>query len=143
MMLQNLGNYGVDKVLNVTNKDLETFNAKAYADVIQQAAEKESTKVVVVSSSVNSKYLAPLLAINLNAGYASNVLEVPSSTSPFIVKRNAFTNKAFEMFQINTEVKLLGVSKNTFGLHENKANATSEAFSVIYSRTWRSCGFCR
>lgn len=125
-----LGNYGVDKVLNVTNKDLETFNAKAYATVIQQAAEKESTKVVVVSSSVNSKYLAPLLAINLNAGYASNVLEVPSSTSPFVVKRNAFTNKAFEMFQINTEVKLLGVSKNTFGLHENKADATSEAFSV-------------
>ncbi|GGK11949.1 electron transfer flavoprotein subunit alpha [Yeosuana aromativorans] len=125
-----LGNYGVDKVLNVTNKDLETFNAKAYAAAIQQAAEKEGTKVVVVSSSVNSKYLAPLLAINLNAGYASNVLEVPSSTSPFIVKRNAFTNKAFEMFQINTEVKLLGVSKNTFGLRENKASAKSEAFSV-------------
>lgn len=125
-----LGTYGVDKVLNVSNKDLETFNAKAYAAVIQQAAEKESTKVVIVSSSVNSKYLAPLLAINLNAGYASNVLEAPSSTSPFIVKRNAFTNKAFEMFQINTEVKLIGVSKNTFGLHENKANATLEDFSV-------------
>lgn len=125
-----LGNYGVDKVLNATNKELETFNAKAYAAIIQQAAEKESTKVVVVSSSINSKYLAPLLAINLNAGYASNVLEVPTSTSPFIVKRNAFTNKAFEMFQINTEVKLLGVSKNTFGLRENKASATSEAFSV-------------
>jgi electron transfer flavoprotein alpha subunit len=125
-----LGNYGVDKVLNVSNKDIETFNAKAYAAVIQQAAEKEGTKVVVVSSSVNSKYLAPLLAINLNAGYASNVLEAPSSTSPFIVKRNAFTNKAFEMFQINTDVKLIGVSKNTFGLHENKSNATSEDFSV-------------
>ena len=125
-----LGNYGVDKVLNVNNSELDTFNAKAYAAVIQQAAEKENTKVVVVSSSVNSKYLAPLLAINLNAGYASNVLEVPSSTSPFIVKRTAFTNKAFEMFQINTEVKLLGVSKNTFGLHENKAEAVTEDFNV-------------
>ena len=125
-----LGNYGVDKVLNLSHKDLETFNAKAYASVIQQAADKESSKVVVVSSSVNSKYLAPLLAINLNAGYASNVLEAPSSTSPFIVKRNAFTNKAFEMFQINTDVKLLGVSKNTFGLHEKKANATTESFSA-------------
>ncbi len=125
-----LGNYGVDKVLKVTQSDLETFNAKAYAAAIQQAAEKEGTKVVVLSSSVNSKYLAPLLAINLNAGYASNVLEAPSSTSPFIVKRTAFTNKAYEMFQINTEVKLLGVSKNTFGLHENKAEATSEDFSI-------------
>ncbi|WP_338356486.1 electron transfer flavoprotein subunit alpha/FixB family protein [Yeosuana marina] len=125
-----LGNYGVDKVLKVTQSDLETFNAKAYASAIQQAAEKEGTKVVVLSSSVNSKYLAPLLAINLNAGYASNVLEAPSSTSPFVVKRTAFTNKAYEMFQINTEVKLLGVSKNTFGLHENKADATPEDFSI-------------
>ncbi|WP_166962995.1 electron transfer flavoprotein subunit alpha/FixB family protein [Yeosuana marina] len=125
-----LGNYGVDKVLKVTQSDLETFNAKAYAAAIQQATEKEGTKVVVLSSSVNSKYLAPLLAINLNAGYASNVLEAPSSTSPFVVKRTAFTNKAYEMFQINTEVKLLGVSKNTFGLHENKADATPEDFSI-------------
>ncbi|WP_339916794.1 electron transfer flavoprotein subunit alpha/FixB family protein [Yeosuana marina] len=125
-----LGNYGVDKVLKVTQSDLKTFNAKAYASAIQQAAEKEGTKVVVLSSSVNSKYLAPLLAINLNAGYASNVLEAPSSTSPFVVKRTAFTNKAYEMFQINTEVKLLGVSKNTFGLHENKADATPEDFSI-------------
>ncbi|WP_445955702.1 electron transfer flavoprotein subunit alpha/FixB family protein [Yeosuana sp.] len=125
-----LGNYGVDKVLNINNKALETFNAKAYAAVIQQAAEKEGAKVVVVSSSVNSKYLAPLLAINLNAGYATNVLETPSSTSPFIVKRTAFTSKAYEFFQINTDVKLLGVSKNTFGLVENKTNCTSEEFSA-------------
>ena len=95
-----LETYGVNKVLKVKNVSLDAFNAKIYASVIQQAAEKEGTKVVVVSSSVNSKYLAPLLSINLNAGYATNVLEAPVSTSPFIVKRTAFTNKAYEMFQI-------------------------------------------
>jgi len=124
-----LETYGVSKVLKVSNSSLDTFNAKIYAAVIKQAAEKESAKVVVVSSSVNSKYLAPLLSINLNAGYATNVLEAPISTSPFVVKRTAFTNKAYEMFQINTEVKLLGVSKNSFGLKENKTSATTEDFS--------------
>lgn len=125
-----LETYGVSKILKVNNASLNSFNAKIYAAVIQQAAEKESSKVVVVSSSVNSKYLAPLLAINLNAGYATNVLEAPSSTSPFIVKRTAFTNKAYEMFQINTDVKLLGISKNSFGLKENKTSASVEDFSV-------------
>ena len=124
-----LGNYGVDKVLNVSNAQLDVFNAKAYAAVITQAVEKESAKVVIVSSSVDSKYLAPLLAIGLNAGYASNVVEAPSSTAPFIVKRTAFTNKAFNMTSINTDIKVVGVSKNAFGLVENSASAASEEFS--------------
>ncbi len=128
-----LGNYGVDKVLNVSNSQLDTFNAKAYAEVIKQAAEKEDTKVVIVSSSADSKYLAPLLAVNLNAGFASNVVEAPSSTSPFTVKRTAFTNKAFNITTIDTKVKLVAVSNNSFGLVENSGNASAEEFSPSIS----------
>ncbi|APY11330.1 electron transfer flavoprotein subunit alpha [Seonamhaeicola sp. S2-3] len=124
-----LAKYGVDKVLNISNEALQAFNAKIYADVIKQAAEKESSQVVILSSSADSKYIAPLLAVNLNAGYASNVIEAPSSTSPFTVKRNAFTNKAFEVSQINTEVKIIGVSSNAFGLVETSGEASAEDFS--------------
>ena len=124
-----LGNYGVDKVLNISNAQLDNFNANAYAAAIKQAAEQESAQVVIVSSSANSKYLAPLLAVGLNAGYASNVVEAPSSTSPFTVKRTAFTNKAFETTQINTDIKIVGVSNNAFGLVENTGSASAEAFS--------------
>ena len=124
-----LGNYGVDKVLQVNDGSLDAFNAKAYASVIAQAAEKEGAQVVIVSSSADSKYLAPLLAVNLNAGYASNVVEAPSSTAPFTVKRTAFTNKAFNYSTINTDVKLVGVSNNSFGLVETSGSASAEAFS--------------
>jgi len=122
-----LGNYGVDKVLNITNTS--EFNAKIYADSLKQAAEKEDAKVVIVSSSADSKYLAPLLAVGLKAGYASNVIEAPVSTSPFTVKRTAFTNKAFNFTEINTDIKVVGVSSNSFGLVENPGSATVEEFS--------------
>ena len=69
-----LGNYGVDKILNISNSQLDNFNADAYASAIKQAAEKEGAKVVIVSSTADSKYLAPLLAVGLEAGYASNVV---------------------------------------------------------------------
>ena len=124
-----LGNYGVDKVLNVSNEQLTKFNAKAFAEVVKQAAEKEGATVIIVSSSADSKYLAPLLSVGLNAGYASNVVEAPISTAPFTVKRTAFTNKAFEMTEIDSEVKLVGVSNNSFGLVESSGSATSEDFS--------------
>ncbi len=125
-----LGTYGVDKVLKVNNEKLANFNAEAYADVLTQAAKKEESKVVVLSQSANSKYLAPLLAVHLNAGYASNVVALPESANPFVVKRTAFTNKAFNFTKIETEVKIIGLSKNAFGLKENQAPATAEDFDA-------------
>ena len=107
-----LGDYGVDKVLNI--ESIDEFNAFMYADVIKQAAEKENTAIIVLSSSADSKYIAPLLAIGLNAGYVPNVVETPSTLSPFTVKRTAFTNKAFCNTEISTAVKIVGVSNNSF-----------------------------
>ena len=113
-----LSKYGVDKVLKVNNNKLAGFTAKAYADVIKQAAQKESVKLVLLSSTTDSLYLAPLVAVALEAGYASNVVGLPVSTSPFQVKRNAFSNKAFNITEITTEVKVFGLAKNSYGLVE-------------------------
>jgi len=124
-----LSKYGVDRVLKVSNDKLTTFNAKAYADVVKQAAEKEGTKLVVLSSTTDSLYLAPLVSVGLNAGYASNVVALPVSTSPFQVKRTAFSNKAFNVTEIETEVKVIGIAKNSFGLIETSSTLTEEDFN--------------
>jgi electron transfer flavoprotein alpha subunit len=124
-----LSKYGVDKVLKVTNDKLTTFNAKAYADVIKQAAQKEGAKVIVLSSTTDSIYLAPFVAVGLEAGFASNVVGLPLSTSPFQVKRNAFSNKAFNITEISTDVKVLGLAKNSYGLVESNSTLSTEDFS--------------
>ncbi|MEL0645306.1 electron transfer flavoprotein subunit alpha/FixB family protein [Olleya sp. Ti.3.14] len=124
-----LGKYGVDKVLKVSDDALKNFNAKSYASAIAQAAKNEGTKVVILSQSADSKYLAPILSVGLEAGYASNVMEVPTSTAPFTVKRTAFTNKAFNLTTIDTDVKIVGVSNNSYGLIENNGAAAAEDFS--------------
>ena len=124
-----LSNYGVDKVLKVTNDQLATFSAKAYADVIKQAAQKEGSKVVILSSTTDSIYLSSLVAVGLEAGFASNVVGLPVSTAPFQVKRTAFSNKAFNTTEINTEVKVLGIAKNSYGIFENASSLTEEDFN--------------
>jgi len=128
-----LAAYGVDKVLLVKDDKLETFNAAAYADTIQQAAKTASAQVIVVSSSANSKYLAPMLAVHLEAGYATNVVALPESVSPFKVKRTAFTNKAFSYTEIPTANKIIGLSHNAFGLKENKVDQEVAAFAPSLS----------
>jgi len=127
--VSDLSKYGVDKVLKVNSDKLSGFTAKAYADVIKQAAEKENAKLVLLSSTTDSLYLAPLVAVALNAGYASNVVGLPISTSPFQVKRNAFSNKAFTVTEIATDVKVLGLAKNSYGVFESASSLTEEDFS--------------
>jgi electron transfer flavoprotein alpha subunit len=124
-----LSNYGVDKVLKVDNNTLANFNAKAYADVLKQAAQKEGAKVMVLSSTTDSLYLAPLVSVGLDAGFASNVIGLPLSTTPFQVKRTAFSNKAYNITEITTEVKVLSIGKNSFGILENKVSLTEEDFT--------------
>lgn len=126
---ESLGNYGASKVLLVKDDSLKDFNAKKYATVVAEAAKSEAAKVVVVSSSADSKYLAPLLAVSLEAGYVSNVIEAPSNVAPFTVKRTAFTNKAFANTEITTDVKIVGLSNNSFGLVESGGSASVEDFS--------------
>ena len=126
-----LSKYGVDKVLKVSNENLSKFTAKAYADAIKQASEKENAKLVLLSSTTDSLYLAPLVAVGLDAGFASNVVGLPVSINPFQVKRNAFSNKAFNITEISTEVKVLSLSKNSFGIFENQSTLTEEIFNPV------------
>ncbi len=128
-----LGTYGVSKVLNVSNPDLDTFNAKAYANVLVQAAEAEGAKVVILSSSADTKFLAPIVTAKLNAGYVPNVVAAPESTAPFVVKRTAFSNKGFAFTAIESETRIVGVSNNAFGMVENNTSASVEAFSPSLS----------
>lgn len=124
-----LSKYGVDKVLKVTNDTLAGFSAKAYAYVIQQAAQKENAKLILLSSTTDSIYLAPLVAVSLEAGFVSNVVGLPLNTAPFQVKRTAFSNKAFNTTEIETDIKILGLAKNSYGIFENSSTLTQEDFN--------------
>ena len=128
-----LSKYGVDKVLQITNSKLESFNAKAYSDCIKQAAINEKANLILVSSTTDSLYLAPLVAVSLEAGFASNVVGLPVSISPFQVKRTAFSNKAFAISEMQTKCNVISISKNSYGVFENATNTSVEAFNPTLS----------
>jgi len=124
-----LGNYGVNRVLNIQADNLAKFNVELYADVVSQAASEAHANLVIISQSANAKYLAPLLSINLEAGYASNVVELPDTSAGFKVKRSVFTNKAFGVAEISTDTKIVGLSNNAYGLHENQVDCSVVDFA--------------
>lgn len=125
-----LKNYGADAIVTVNNDQLAVFNAKSYAGVIKQAAEAKGANVIIIDSSIDGLYVAPLVAVAMEAGYASNVVALPSSTTPFTVKRKAFSNKGFNNTVISTENKVIGLAKNSYGVHENAGAGAVESFDA-------------
>ncbi len=121
--------YGAEQVVEVKN-GLSSFNAKAYAGIIKEVADAKSANVVVIDSSIDGLTVGPLVAVGLEAGYASNAVELPSSTAPFVVKRKAFSNKGFNNTEISTERKVIGVAKNSYGAHENAVSGNVESFDA-------------
>ena len=130
-----LGNYGISKVLKIINDSLNEFNASKYADIIAQAVNKTGANTIVVSSSLDSKYLAPILSANIEAAYINNVISLPSNLDPFTVKRTAFTNKAFSDTSSNSKKLIVGLSNNSFGLIENSVSMDEEIFEVSISNS--------
>ena len=124
-----LAEYGVDKVVCAQHADLNAFSAKNYADVLKQVAQKEQSKLVVLSSSTDSLYIAPLLSVGLQAGYASNVVALPLGNNPLQVKRTAFSNKAFVITELKGDCNIISLAKNSFGLVLANGAATSEDFT--------------
>ncbi|ARV15280.1 electron transfer flavoprotein subunit alpha/FixB family protein [Polaribacter sp. SA4-12] len=122
--------YGAEKVVSVSNDSLNTFNAKQYAAVVTEVAKAESANVVILDSTIDGLYLAPIVAVSLEAGCVSNTVDLPSSTSPFTVKRKTFSNKAFSNTVISTENKVIGLAKNSYGIHENAVSGTTESFNA-------------
>ncbi|MAT89927.1 MAG: electron transfer flavoprotein subunit alpha [Flavobacteriaceae bacterium] len=126
---ESLGQFGASKVLAVKNEALQKFNAQAYSDVIAAAAREEGAKVVVIASTANGKFVAPMVAAKLEAGYVPNVTGLPENTEPFQVKHSVFTNKAFATTEIKTDIKVVGLAKNAYGVHENATDAETVDFN--------------
>jgi electron transfer flavoprotein alpha subunit len=124
-----LATYGADKIVKVNHGDLSNFNAKIYAAIIEQTAKRENAEVVVIGSSSNGLYTAPIVAAKLEAGYAPNVVTTPTSITPFTVKRKAFSNKAFNYTEITTPIKVIALAKNSIGVTENPTNSAEEDYA--------------
>jgi len=123
--------YGIDRLIQIDDPSVEDFTVLQYAANITKIVQEKSSKLILLSSSANAKYLAPQLAVSLSAGYASNVVGLPLQLEPLTVKRSCFTNKAFNTCMLENEINIVGLSNNSFGIFENSKQMSIEQGSVV------------
>lgn len=124
-----LGKYGASRVLNINETQYAAFNNQAYASAIAQVAKANNAEVVVIPNSFSGKGIAPRVAVKLNAGFVDAVLNLPDTSNGFIVRTGAYSGKAFADVKVNSAVKVLSISANSYQVVENPTNCQTETFS--------------
>lgn len=109
-----LGKYGVTKIHQVNNDALAHVDAQVYAKAIADVATANSASVIVLSHNLTGKAVAPRLSARLKAGLVAGAVGLPDTSNGFVVKKGVFSSKAFAFISVNTPVKILSISPNSF-----------------------------
>jgi electron transfer flavoprotein alpha subunit len=122
--IASLGKYGLKKIHTVNNASLDHLDAQLFTDVIAQTVTATGATVVVFSNNMNGKAVAPRLSAKLKAGLVMGAIALPDTSNGFVVKKNVFSGKAFANIAVNTAVKIISLSPNSFSI--TTADGTAE-----------------
>jgi electron transfer flavoprotein alpha subunit len=123
-----LGRYGATKVHYDANAAFEHLDAQSHTAAIAEAAAKLGAQVVVLSHNSYGKSIAPCLSARLKAGLVAGATSLPETSNGFVVRKNVFSGKAYAHVAINTPVKILSLSPNSYGL--SKTDSKAEVASI-------------
>jgi electron transfer flavoprotein alpha subunit len=124
--LKKLGNYGANKIINITNDQLSVLDNQAYASVLSEISIKENAKIIVIANNNAGKAIAPRLSVRLKAGVGSGVSRLPLNLNPFTVYKRTYSGNAFAHLVIKSDVKILTLAQNSFDIAETPNNVTIE-----------------
>jgi len=128
---EQLGGYGIEKVVVVDDPALAAYSTTAYAKVVAEIAQQRGATVLFLPASAMGKDLAPRLAAKLDAGLASDCTALRIDGGELIATRPVYAGKALVDVKITSEVKIFTLRPNVFTAGKNSgARATVETASV-------------
>lgn len=127
--LDAVGKYGATKVLHAADAKLDHPVIQVYASVLLQAMLQESADNLILANSSLGTPVAAKVAVKTGASFASNVVELPTTTSGFVVKRSIYTGKAFSFVEMKSAKKVIAIKKNAAELKETGVAVPSVPFT--------------
>jgi electron transfer flavoprotein alpha subunit len=109
-----LAKNGADKIISFNHDSVVNFNAEVFSKIIAETAKSENSKTIVFSNTYSGKSVAPRTAASLKAAIVSGVISYPDLSNGFTVKRTVFSGKAFANVSIQTAIKIISLSPNSF-----------------------------
>ncbi len=108
---------------------MDVLDNRVYTGIIAEVADKEGANTVLLANNNAGKALSPRLAVRMKAGLGSGLSSLPESVNPFTISKKVFSGKATADVVINTEVKILTLSQNSFEVVEKNVDVNIDSYT--------------
>ena len=128
--LTSFGKYGIAKVHHLDNDILNNFDAQLFTQTIAEAVKSTGALVLVLSHNNTGRAIAPRLSVRLKAAMVPGAIELPNTSNGFVVKKAAFSGKAFANVSLNTAIKIISLNSNAYKAIAGEGTAEVSTLNV-------------
>jgi electron transfer flavoprotein alpha subunit len=135
-----LGAYGIKKVLTAEDPKLEKYSTSAYSKIAADISRQRGADIVILSATAMGKDVAPVLSAKMEAGLVSDCTEIKTENGNIIATRPVYAGKAFIDVKVSSPVKIFCLRPNVFkplrtdgistDIEKIDANLTDDDFKV-------------
>jgi electron transfer flavoprotein alpha subunit len=125
-----LGRFGADKVVTLTNAAFARYAPEGYAQTIAERAKSGGYRAVIFAASATGKDLAPRVAAKLGVGLAADCTDIAVSGGAIVATRPVYAGKALLKVSIAATPAVLSLRPNVFTPVERSKAGAPETVGV-------------
>lgn len=121
-----LAQYGAKKVVLADNAKLDKYNTIAFAKILGDLINELKPSIVLGSASDMGKDLFPRVAVRVQAGLASDVVDLKIDGGKLVAFKPLYSGKARAQVNYHTAIQMATVRANSFTASAPQAGAQTE-----------------
>jgi len=125
-----LGRFGADKVVTLTNAAFARYNPEGCAQAIAERAKAGGYSALLFAASATGKDLAPRVAAKLGVGLAGDCTEIASESGAIVATRPVYAGKALLKVKVSAKPAVLSLRPNVFTPVERPKAGAAETVAV-------------
>lgn len=109
-----LGNYGISKVVVIDDTKLEKYSTTAYSKAIAEASKQRGADIIFLSATAMGKDVSPRVSARLEAGLAADCTNIRVEGEDIIATRPVYAGKANIEMKVTSPIKIFTLRPNVF-----------------------------
>ena len=131
--INDIGNYGLSKVVHLKNADLVNYSSSGYKDAIVNYATEVDADYIMLANTSLGKDLAPRLAVKLGAGCLMDCVKLDTSSGELTATRPVYAGKALVDVKFNSGKKVITIRPNVFKAQSTDGSSVDVTVNEVSS----------
>jgi len=131
--INDIGNYGISKVMHLKNTDLVNYSSSGYRDAILNYATEVDADYIMLANTSLGKDLAPRLAVKLGAGCLMDCVKLDTSSGELTATRPVYAGKALVDVKFNSGKKVITIRPNVFKAQSTDGSSVDVTVNEVSS----------